>query len=80
MLGYVLGLWARAALFGIFIYFIFHFVRAFCKYRKKPSCQNRGLCFIALLAGAYSLGRVVGFVQCVMEAITDLFFKTKESK
>ena len=79
MLGYVLGLWFKAAIVGICIYFIYHFFRTLWKYGKKRSNKSRGLWFIALLAFFYSLGRVVGLIQGTFEAITDLFFKTKES-
>ena len=79
MLGYVLGLWFRAALVGIFIYFIYHFFKTLWKHGKKRSNKSRGLWFIVLLAFMYSLGRVVGFVCCIIQSITDLFFDRKES-
>lgn len=79
MLGYVLGLWFRAAFVGICIYFIYHFFRTLWKHGRKRRNKSRGLWFIALVAFFYSLGRVVGFICCVVESITDLFFKTKES-
>lgn len=79
MLGYVLGLWFRATIVGICIYFLYHFFSAFLKYSNK----SRGLWFIALLALAYAfgyaLGRTVGLIQCTIEAVAELFFKTKES-
>lgn len=42
MLGYVLGLWFRAALVGIFIYFIYHFFKTLWKHGKKRSNKSRG--------------------------------------
>lgn len=83
MLGYVLGLWFRAAIVGICIYFLYHFFSAFLKYSKKRSNKSRGLWRIALLTFAYAfgyaLGRTVGLIQCTIEAVAELFFKTKES-
>lgn len=79
MLGYVLGLWFRAAIVGICIYFLYHFFSTFLKYSKRRSNKSRGLWFIALLALAYALGRCVGLIQGTIEAFAELFFKTKES-